>query len=194
MKKTVFRILAVLLCLVCASGLADGAAVTVYGANGAEQRTDGILCGADQAVHCYAGPSTAYDYLGTWEADGNTVIRALTLTADSGNGFWVLAEIRQGSISRVYGYIRSAELNIPDPGTLIREGSLYDLMYMQCVSASQNVTCRIGPGKEFSASPMQFGTLQGTILLTANGYALVEAWSDNAGPARVWVRTSDLYY
>ena len=196
MKKLFILLTVCALCLMIFSASADGAGatVTVYGAGGTESRTDGIVCTAGTSVHCYSGPSVSYDYLGTWDADGNTVFRALTLTYDSRNEPWALTEIREGSISRVYGYVKLSELGLSDPGLLVREAGLYDLLYMQCVEMTPNVTCRTGPGKEFSSSPARIGSLQGTILLTANGFALVETWTDNASPSRVWVRTSDLYY
>lgn len=194
MKKFLRRMLILLLCGLCACALADGTAVTVYGPNGTQTAATGVACEAVRSVHCYSGPSTSYDYLGTWDADGNTSVRALTLAYGSRNEDWVLVEIREGSISRVYGYVQASELSIPDSGALVREADLYDLMYMQCLGAAPNVTCRVGPGKEFSASAARIESLQGTILLTANGFALVETWSDNSGSSRVWVRTSDLIY
>ena len=192
--KNLFLLLTVcVLCLTCVTALAD-VTVTVYGANGSRQTGTGVLCDGQSAVHCYSGPSTAYEYLGAWTPDGNVVIRALTLTYDSRNEPWVLTEIREGSISRVCGYVKASELTIPEQDSLVREAGLYELTDMQCLSAAPDVTCRIGPGKEYPNSSLQGSFQQGTILLTANDYALVETWSDNTSPSRVWIRLSDLLY
>ena len=193
MKKFLLILLLLTLCLCCVAALAD-VAVTVYGANGSERYSPGILCDAGASVHCYSGPSTSNELLGIWYADGNTTFRVLTLTYDFRNEPWVLTEIREGSISRVCGYVKASELNIPDENALVREASLYDLMDMQCVSTGDGITCRIGPGKEYPNSSMQGRFQQGTILLNANGFALVEAWDGSASPSRIWIRMSDLIY
>ena len=193
MKKFLLFLLLLTFCLYSASALAD-VTVTVYGPNGSEQYSTGVLCDAGASVHCYSGPSTTYEYLGAWAPDGNTTFRALTLTYDSRNEPWVLTEIREGSISRVCGYVKASELNIPDYGVLVREASLYDLKDMQCISTGEGITCRIGPGKEYPNSSIQGSFQQGTILLTANGFALVETWDGSASPSRVWIRLADLIY
>lgn len=193
MKKLALLLLILILCLSCISALAD-VAVTVYGANGSRQDGTGVLCAGQTTVHCYSGPSTTYEYLGAWAPDGNTTFRALTLAYDSRNEPWVLMEIREGSISRVCGYVKASELNIPDYGVLVREASLYDLKDMQCISNGDGITCRIGPGKEYPNSSIQGSFQQGTILMTANGFALVETWDGSASPSRVWIRLSDLIY